>query len=122
MAGGGIGGSHAVLNQSPGERDALIRTAIIGRHPIAAIYDGRERLLCPYILGRNKEGRLRLPGYQYDGQSGSGLQRKDGRGDRRCFSVEKIAAIQLLDAAWQTADTHSRRPTCIDQIELQVED
>jgi hypothetical protein len=87
---------------------------------MAAIYDGRERLLCPYMLGRNKEGHLRLLGYQYGGESGSGLQRKDGLGDWRCFSVEKIGAVQLLDAEWRTAATHSRRPGCIDQIELQV--
>jgi hypothetical protein len=74
------------------------------------------------MLGRNKDGHLRLLGYQYGGESGSGLQRKDGRGDRRCFSVEKIGAVRILDAAWQTGDTHSRRPKCIDQIELQVED
>jgi hypothetical protein len=70
--------------------------------------------------GRNKEGHLCLLGYQYGGESGSGLLRKDGRGDWRCFSVEKIGAVQLLDAEWRTADTHSRRPGCIDQIELQV--
>lgn len=122
MTGEGLAGSRVVPIQSPGERDALIRAAITGRRPMAAIYDGRERLLCPYMLGRNKEGHLRLLGYQYGGESGSGLQRQDGRGDWRCFSVGKIGAVRMLDAAWQTADTHSRRPTCIDRIELQVED
>jgi hypothetical protein len=89
---------------------------------MAAIYDGRERLFCPYMLGRNKEGHWRLLVYQYGGQSGSGLQRKDGRGDWRCFCVEKIGAVRILDAAWQAAETHSRPPKCMDRIELQVED
>jgi hypothetical protein len=52
---------------------------------MAAVYEGRQGLLCPYILGRNKEGDLRLPGYQHGGESGGRLQLKDGRGDRRCF-------------------------------------
>ena len=120
MAGEGADGSRWAPIQSPEEMAALIRAAITGRRPMAAVYDGRERLLCPYMLGRNKEGHLRLPGYQYGGQSGSGLQRKDGRGDWRCFSVEKMGAIQLLNAEWQTADTNSRRPRCIDRIEVQV--
>jgi hypothetical protein len=89
---------------------------------MAAIYDGRVRLFCPYMLGRNKEGYWRLLVYQYGGQSSGGLQRKDGRGDWRCFSVEKIGALRILDAAWQAAEPHSRRPKCIDRIELQVED
>jgi hypothetical protein len=122
MAGEGVAGSHAIPVQPPGERDALIRAAITGRRPMAVIYDGRERLFCPYMLGRNKEGHWRLLVYQYGGQSGGGLQRKDGRRDWRCFSVEKIGAARILDAAWQAAETHSRRPKCIDRIELQVED
>jgi hypothetical protein len=89
---------------------------------MAAVYEGRQRLLCPYIVGRNKEGHLRLLGYQYGGESGSGLQLKDGCGDWRCFSVEKIGSIRLLDTAWQPGDTHARRPTCMDRIEVQVED
>jgi hypothetical protein len=56
MAGEGVAGSHAVPVEPQGERDALIKAAITGRRPMAAIYDGRERLFCPYMPGRNKEG------------------------------------------------------------------
>ena len=123
MTGEGICTSHAAGIQSQDEIDSAIRRAIACRHPMAAVYEGRERLLCPYMLGRNKEGCRRLLGYQYGGESVSGLQRKDGRGDWRCFDIGKISAIRLLpDAAWQTADTHSRRPGCIARIEVQADD
>jgi hypothetical protein len=121
MAGEVVAGVRAVPNQSPDEIDVLIRAAIAGRRPMTAVYDGLQRVLCPYMLGRNREGRLRLLGYQYSGESGSGLQLKDGHGDWRCFSVEKIGAVRLLDAAWRTADTDSRRPKCIHRIEVQAE-
>jgi hypothetical protein len=117
-----VAGFNVIPIQSLDERDALIRAAIACRRPMTAVYEGRQRLLCPYMLGRNKEGHLRLLGYQYGGESGSGLQLKDGRGDWRCFSVEKIGSIRLLDAAWQPGDTHSRRPKCMHRIEVQVED
>lgn len=39
--------------------DDLVRAAAARKQPVAAIYDGFPRLLCPHLLGRNKEGRLR---------------------------------------------------------------
>ena len=35
----------------------LLRRAAAGRQPVAAVYDGLPRLLCPHVLGR-KAGRL----------------------------------------------------------------
>ena len=93
-----------------------------GKQPIAAIYENRERRLCPHILGRNREGQLRLLGYQYGGESGSGLQGKDGRGAWRCFAVDKLSGVRLLEGAWWTADTGGGRPTCIDRIEMTAGD
>ena len=95
MASERVAGFNVIPIQSLDERDALIRAAIACRRPMTAVYEGRQRLLCPYMLGRNKEGHLRLLGYQYGGESGSGLQLKDGRGDWRCFSVEKMGSIRL---------------------------
>ena len=108
--------------QSPDETYGLIRSAMAGKQPIAAIYENRQRLLCPHILGRNKEGQLRLLGYQYGGESGSGLQGKDGRGAWRCFAVERLSGVRLLAESWRTADTGGGRPTCMDRIEMTVED
>jgi integrase len=44
--------------QSLDEIDRLIRAAIVEKIPVRAVYDGRSRVLCPYMLGRNKEGRV----------------------------------------------------------------
>jgi len=38
---------------------ALLRTAAARKQPVAAVYDDLPRLLCPHVLGRNREGRLR---------------------------------------------------------------
>ena len=117
-----MAGTGPAQIQSPDEVYGLIRTAMTGKQPIAAMYESRQRLLCPHILGRNKEGQLRLLGDQYGGESGSGLHRKDGRGDWRCLALEKLSDVRLLEAPWQTTETRSRRPTCIDQIEMIVQD
>jgi hypothetical protein len=83
-------GLHTSQQQSPDQVDSFIRSAMTLRRPVEGIYEGLLRLLCPYMLGRNKAGRLRVLCYQFGGASESGLQRKDGGGDWRCFSLEKI--------------------------------
>jgi hypothetical protein len=113
-------GSQTAPLQSLDEVANLIRAAMTRRRPIMAIYEGRQRLLCPHMLGRNKGGRLRVLCYQYGGGSESGLQRKDGHGDWRCFSLEKISHLRVLEAPWQGAESFPGRPTCIDQIEMEV--
>ena len=106
--------------QSSEEVHSLIRTAMVRQQPIEVVYEGRHRLLCPHVLGRNKEGRLRVLCYQYGGESESGLRRKDERGDWRCFSLEKVSQVRILEAPWQTAEGLQGRPKCIDQIEREV--
>lgn len=102
------------------EIDRLIRAAIMEKRALRASYDGRERLLCPYMLGRNREGRVRILCLQIGGESASGLRRKEGDGDWRCLALEKFGGVALAEAAWQTPPIPLRRPNCIDQVELEV--
>jgi hypothetical protein len=108
--------------QSIGEMDRLIRAAIRGRHTLRAIYDGKVRLLCPHMLGRNREGQVRVLCLQVGGESASRLQRKEGAGDWRCMALEKFSSVAVAEAAWQTAGSSLRRPKCIEQMELEVTD
>lgn len=98
----------------------LIRAAIVEKVSLTSIYDGRVRVLCPYILGRNKAGQVRI--LQIDGESVSGLERKQGHYDWRCLSLEKLCAVGIAEAEWQTAGILLHRPKCIDQVELEVTD
>jgi len=58
--------------QAVSEIYLLLRRAAAGRQPVAAVYDGLPRLLCPHVLGR-KAGRLRTFFYQFGGGSHRGL-------------------------------------------------
>ena len=53
--------------QSAEEVRRLVFTAVRDRRPIAAIYDGARRLLCPHVLGYNQAGEYRVFCYQYGG-------------------------------------------------------
>jgi hypothetical protein len=85
----------------------LLRTAVVGKRPIHAVYDGRDRRFCPHRLGWNYQGQLRVLCYQYAGQSSSGLQPVGSPANWRCIAVEKLSRVQLLEDAWRTAPNHS---------------
>jgi hypothetical protein len=101
---------------------AQLRAAIIHRRPIAAIYRKRRRLLCPHLLGWNKHRQLQVLCYQYGGDSESGLQPAGASDNWRCLAVENLSQVELLDGPWQTAENHSRPQTCIEEVELDVDD
>ena len=99
----------------------LLREAAVRRHPVAAIYDGRLRLLCPHVLGR-KSGRLHGLFYQFGGSSRSGLAvGPEGAGEWRCLSVEKLSQVEFCADPWHT-ESRSRRQTCVDEVDLDIDD
>ncbi len=98
----------------------LLRRAAARRQPVAAMYDGQPRLLCPHVLGR-KAGRLHVLFYQFGGSSNSGLPvTPEGAGDWRCLAVEKLSQVELSAEAWHTQQ-RSRRQTCIDGVDFDVD-
>jgi hypothetical protein len=101
---------------------AQIRAAILHRRPIAALYRGRRRLLCPHLLGWNRRRRLQVLCYQYGGDSETGLQRDAPSENWRCLAVENLSQVELLDGPWQTAANRSRPQTCVEDVELDVDD
>ena len=106
--------------QSVREIYLLLRLAAAGRQPVAAVYDGLPRLLCPHVLGR-KAGRLHTFFYQFGGGSHRGLPMvPDGIGGWRCLAVEKLSQVELRADAWHT-EPRAPRQTCIDEIDFDVD-
>ena len=100
---------------------AQLRAAIVHRRPIAALYRGRRRLLCPHLLGWNRDRRLQVLCYQYGGDSESGLKPAGASDNWRCLALENLSHVELLDSPWRTAENHSRPQTCIQEVELDVD-
>jgi hypothetical protein len=112
---------HAAKPQALDEIYALMRVAAARKQPIAAIYDGLPRLLCPHVLGRNKEGRLRALCYQFGGESGSGLRMAaQGMGGWRCIAVDKLSQVSLWAGAWCT-EPRSSRQHCVQEVEFDTD-
>ncbi|HLO08356.1 MAG TPA: hypothetical protein VK198_17035 [Terriglobales bacterium] len=100
----------------------LVWTAVASKRPMEARYHGRHRMFCPHRLGRNKGGQLRVLGYQYGGESESGLQPAGSQANWRCMALEKLSNVHLLEDAWRTAPNHSRPASCVVDADIDAED
>jgi hypothetical protein len=99
----------------------LLRSAGVGRRPIAAVYKGLARLFCPHVLGRSKQGRLHAFCYQFGGASERGLPATaDGVGGWRCIAVEKLSHVELCGGRWRTAP-RSGKQTCVERVEFDAD-
>jgi len=100
---------------------ALLRTAAARKQPVAAVYDDLPRLLCPHVLGRNREGRLRAFCYQFGGSSGSGLRMgPDGMSGWRCIAVDKLSQVELQTDVWRTEPRASRQ-SCVEEVDFDAD-
>ncbi len=100
----------------------LVRAAVVEKHSIRAIYQGRDRWLCPHRLARNHEGQMRVLCYQYGGESSSGLQPVGSPANWRCIALEKLSRVELVEDHWHTAPNHSRPQTCVAEVDVDAED
>jgi hypothetical protein len=102
------------------ETYALLLLAAARKQPVAAIYDGQPRLLCPHVLGR-KAGRFHALAYQIGGRNNSEPPASVSEaGVWRCLTVEKLSQVELRVDAWRSGP-RSPRQTCIDEIDFDTD-
>ena len=98
----------------------LLRYAAARRQPVAAIYDGQPRLLCPQVGGR-RSSRLHVFCYQFGGNSNSvELLAQEGRGVWRCLAVEKLSHVELRTGPWHT-EPRAKQQSCIDEVDFDID-
>ena len=95
----------------------LIRSAILGKQQVIAIYNGLTREMCPHTIGL-KKGKEQALFLQFAGGSSSGLSNPED--NWRCIPLERLQILLVRDGEWYTAANHSRKSTCIDQIDVEV--
>ena len=106
--------------QAVSEIYELLHLAAARRQPVAAVYDGLSRLLCPHVL-RRKSGRLQVFFYQFGGSSNSDLPiTPDGVGGWRCLAVEKLSQVEWSADAWHT-EPRVPHQTCVDEIDFDAD-
>jgi hypothetical protein len=98
-----------------------VRQAILSKKIVTASYNGLRRVMCPHTLGW-KKGKEHGLFYQFAGETSSGALGPDGSADNwRCVDIEKLTGVQVSDGAWHTSESsHSKRQTCVDQVDVEV--
>jgi hypothetical protein len=113
-----MGAPASAPEQSLEEIRRLVYAAAVQHRPVAALYDGARRLLCPHVLGYNQPGEWRVFCYQYGGETKSGPT--VGEGIWRCLALRKLSSVEVLDGPWRTEPHAPQR--CVKHIELDADD
>jgi hypothetical protein len=95
---------------------SLLRQAISDMKQVTCTYQGFYREICPHVIG-TKRGREQVLGFQFGGQSSTGLP---AGGNWRCMRVAEIQNAAVRDGPWHTGTTHTRPQTCVNVIDVEV--
>lgn len=93
---------------------ALFRNAILTEQQIACTYQGRQRELCPHIIGRNRNGEAVVLAWQFAGESSGRLPQW------RCLRLANVSDISLRQGRWHEGGSHRREQTCVSEIDLDI--
>lgn len=98
----------------------IIKKAIINRQQVHAVYKGKLRKMCPHIIGE-KDGKERALFYQFGGESSSGKIVSGSSNNWRCLFISELDEIETIDGEWYTANNHSRKQSCVEEVDVEVE-
>lgn len=98
----------------------IVRDAIVNKKVVIATYDGYRREMCPHAIG-TKRGREQALFYQFGGESSSGLGPDGSPYNWRCIQLDRLTEVSSRPGSWHTAQNHTRRQTCIDWIDVEVD-
>ncbi|HUN59210.1 MAG TPA: hypothetical protein VMU41_13940 [Candidatus Binataceae bacterium] len=96
-----------------------LSNAIRQKLTIVVDYNGYTRLLCPHAIGR-KRGKEHLLAYQFGGDSSQPIGPDGSTQNWRCMDVAQLSNLSTRTGPWHTAPNHTRRQTCIDDIDVEV--
>ncbi|MGH9055851.1 MAG: hypothetical protein ACRDYY_08325 [Acidimicrobiales bacterium] len=96
----------------------VLRQAIAERKTITARYHGRDRVLCPHVVGW-RDGRAKLLSFQ-PVSTADGLT-ADPRHQWRSMFVDELEDVAITDLPWLTAANYTETTPGIDLIELAVD-
>lgn len=96
----------------PSATYTLFRNAILAERQVTCTYDGRDRELCPHIIGTNKGGEEVVLAWQFSGESAGRLPQW------RCLRLRNVRNARARDGAWYAGASHQTTQTCVTTIDL----
>ena len=107
------------MNDEKSRSDAfeLVKQAIAEKKLISAVYHGKQRELCPHVLGW-KADREHALFFQIGGDSAKGLA---SDGAWRCLNLDELSEVEIVEGEFRTGPGYYDNPQkCVDRIEIQI--
>ena len=99
----------------PSRTYELFAEAMAGRRPIACIYGGYPRAICPVILGHS-EGIEKALTWQCAGYGSKGAV----RGQWKCLTLEEVSNAEIIDGEWRSGHEHRQAQSCVKDVDVDV--
>ena len=106
-------------NMNSSENYKIVKSALLRRRSIKAMYHGKERLLSPHVIGHT-DGHEQALFYQFGGESNSRPIIPGSTQNWRCLRLSEITILEIIDD-WKTADNHSSAQHCVHDVDKEVE-
>jgi hypothetical protein len=98
----------------PSPTYALFRNAILAEQQVVCTYDGRNRELCPHIIGTNKDGEEAVLAWQFAGESSGKLPQW------RCLKLANVRNARARSGQWYEGGSHKTTQKCVTGIDLDI--
>lgn len=96
----------------------FIKDCITEKKSISFMYKDHERICSPHTIG-HFNGIERVLVYQYGGTSSQGLP---AGGSWRCIDLSGVSNLTIVSPQeWHTGDRHTRKQSCIQNVDLEVD-
>jgi hypothetical protein len=99
----------------PSRTYKLFAEAMAARKPVACMYQGHPRAVCPIILGHT-DGAEKALTWQFEG-SGS---RGPVRGQWKCLFLTDVSNADMVEGPWLSGKRHSQAQSCVKDVDLDV--
>jgi hypothetical protein len=100
----------------PSATHALFLEAMRQKRPIACVYQGYAREICPVMLGRTSLEEKALV-FQFGGSTSKG---PIGTPDWKCFKLDEVLDARLTTGRWLAGMEHSQSQSCMKMVEYDV--
>lgn len=93
----------------------LFAQAMAARRPVACLYQGHPRGICPVILGHS-DGTEKALTWQFAGSGSQGAV----SGQWKCLALAEVSNAQMIEGPWRTGNRHSSAQSCVKDVDLNV--
>jgi hypothetical protein len=99
----------------PSRTYELFAEAMAARKPIACVYHGHPRAICPIILGHT-DGAEKALTWQFAGSGSRGAV----NGQWKCLTLSEVRNAEIVDGPWRWGTRHSQAQSCVKEVDLDV--